>query len=261
LGLTNDEVHELVFYDAAKVNDGAFAMLGDLTLELIERELVAGCATQGADRLDAEGIGARRNSGFGEAHPPQVRLPARQAGEGDRHRASAGGAAVQGLGGRESVLMEKHTEEHTGPEILLVAEFSGMLDAWPEHLCIEKNADGTITLSSRSHPVLAEVGKFMDDEGEVHLPEAIDGVRVGGYEGDYVVGEDLVPHGDEAEITLSVGQEQEAEAWLRDHGWEKKGGYDEAWRRIQWALAGNRTPPPPERKPRARKPSRRRPTA
>jgi hypothetical protein len=137
--------------------------------------------------------------------------------------------------------MEKETEKGGEPEILLMAEFSGILDAWSEFLCIERNADGTVTLSSRSHPALAEVAKFMDDEGEVHLPEAIDGVRVGGYEGDYVVGEDLLPNGDEAEITLPVGAETEAKEWLAERGWDKKEGYETAWRQISSVLsAGNR---------------------
>jgi hypothetical protein len=42
--------------------------------------------------------------------------------------------------------MDDKTEKHDGPEILLIAEFSGALEARPEYLCIERNADGTITL-------------------------------------------------------------------------------------------------------------------
>ena len=97
------------------------------------------------------------------------------------------------------------------PEVILIAEFSGAHDAWVEHLCIERNADGTISLSSRSHAALAEVADFVDDEGGVRLPEAVDGVRVGGYEGNYVVGEHLLTHDDEAEITLVVGAVTDAE--------------------------------------------------
>jgi hypothetical protein len=145
-------------------------------------------------------------------------------------------------------------------EILLVGEFCGVHDAWHEYLCLRLNDDGTVTLSSRSLEVLAEVHAYVDEEGEEQLPEMIEGKTVSGREGDYVVGGDLLPHDGEAEITIPIGQEQEAEAWLRNRGWDEKRGYDEAWRRIKWALAGNKTPPPPERKQRARKPSRRRPT-
>jgi len=123
------------------------------------------------------------------------------------------------------------------PEVILIAEFSGAHDAWVEHLCIERNADGTISLSSRSHAALAEVADFVDDEGGVRLPEAVDGVRVGGYEGNYVVGEDLLTHDDEAEITLPVGAEAEAKSWLADRGWDKKAGFDAAWKQIAAALS------------------------
>jgi hypothetical protein len=143
-------------------------------------------------------------------------------------------------------------------EILLVGEFYGAHDGWDEYLCLGLNEDGTVTLSSRRYDALAEVQEYIDEDGEEHLPEMIEGKTVSGREGDYVVGGDLLPY--DPEITLSVGQEQEAEAWLRDRGWDEKRGYEEAWRRIKWALAGNKTPPLAERKQSARKPTRRRPT-
>jgi hypothetical protein len=133
--------------------------------------------------------------------------------------------------------MEKKTEEHDGPEILLVAEFSGALDAWPEHLCIERNTDGTITLSSRSRAIIGEVSQYMDDDGEVILPEAIDGQRVFGYDGEYVIGEELLPVDDEAEITLTVGAEADAKKWLAERGWNKKEGFETAWKQIAAALS------------------------
>jgi hypothetical protein len=77
----------------------------------------------------------------------------------------------------------------------------------------------------------------MDDDGEVSLPVAIDGVRVGGCEGDYVVGEDLVPIDDEAEITLPVGATTDAEEWLVAREWDTKAGYKDAWERIATALS------------------------
>jgi len=133
--------------------------------------------------------------------------------------------------------MNDKTEKHDGPEILLVAEFSGALDAWPEHLCIERNADDTITLSSRSRAIIADISHYTDDDGEVILPEAINGQRVFGHDSEYVVGEDLIPIDDEAEITLAVGEEAEAKTWLAERGWDKKAGYKDAWERIAAALS------------------------
>ena len=69
--------------------------------------------------------------------------------------------------------MENQTERHAGLEILLMAEFDGAIDTWSEFLCIQRNDDGTITLSSRSRPILAEVSAYEDDEGKVTLPETV----------------------------------------------------------------------------------------
>ena len=57
-------------------------------------------ARQRHDRLDGPRERPRAAARAGEAHPAQVRLPARQAGEGDADGAGAGGAAVRRVGGR-----------------------------------------------------------------------------------------------------------------------------------------------------------------
>ena len=78
----------------------------------------------------------------------------------------------------------------------------------------------------------------MDDEGEVILPETIDGQRVGGREGDYVVGEELLPIDDDAEITLRASAEAKARKWLAVRRWDKKAGYKMAWTESAVALSG-----------------------
>ena len=80
LGLTDDE---LAFYDALETNDGAVQVLGDETLRAIARELVEDGAQECHDRLDVAGERTRQPSPSREAHPPQARLPARQAGAGN----------------------------------------------------------------------------------------------------------------------------------------------------------------------------------
>ena len=96
LGLTEDE---LAFYDALETNDSAVKVLGDETLRTIARELVETVRAQRHDRLDAARERARAAARAGQAHPPQARLPARQAGEGDADRAGAGRGALRGMGG------------------------------------------------------------------------------------------------------------------------------------------------------------------
>jgi hypothetical protein len=63
------------------------------------------------------------------------------------------------------------------------------------------------------------------------------GQRVVGIEDDYVVGGDLVPHDDEAEIELGVGDAAEARAWLQGRGWHEHPRFEPAWERIRTALA------------------------
>ena len=80
LGLSDDE---LAFYDALETNDSAVQVLGDETLRAIARELVD--TVRNNVTIDWTER-PRQASGDGKAHPAQTRLPARQAGEGNRHR-------------------------------------------------------------------------------------------------------------------------------------------------------------------------------
>ena len=62
--------------------------------------------------------------------------------------------------------MDNHPQKLDSPNILLVAEFGGALDTWSEFLCLERNADGTVTLSSRSQ-ILGDVpSSRMTKKGE-----------------------------------------------------------------------------------------------
>jgi type I restriction enzyme R subunit len=95
LGLSSDE---RAFYDALEVSDTAVKVLGDETLRTIARELVDTVKHNGEaqrhHRLDREGVGPCQAAGHRQAHPAQVRLPARQAGGRDQHGAAAGRVAV-----------------------------------------------------------------------------------------------------------------------------------------------------------------------
>lgn len=92
-----EELHmseeELAFYDALEVNDAAVRIMGDEVLRQIAHELVDAVA-QCDDRLDGQGKRSRQAPGDGEAHLAEIRLPTRQAGEGDTHGSGTGRAAV-----------------------------------------------------------------------------------------------------------------------------------------------------------------------
>ena len=97
LGLSEDE---LAFYDALETNDSAVKVLGDETLRTIARELVEDRSRERDDRLDPARERARSAPRAREAHPSQVRLSTRQAGEGDSDGAGTGGPAFRRMGSR-----------------------------------------------------------------------------------------------------------------------------------------------------------------
>jgi hypothetical protein len=78
--------------------------------------------------------------------------------------------------------------------------------------------------------------EFTDDDGEVRLPDASDGEPVYGDDGEYVLGAQVQPQDDEAEITLHAGEQAEATRWLAERGWDKQEGYKTASDRIATAL-------------------------
>ena len=103
--------------------------------------------------------------------------------------------------------------------VLLEAEFSSIVSSWTEYLCLQR-VDNQIVLSSCGYQVLAEISHYAveDDDGE------------------YVIGGDLMPHDDDAEVPLEPGDIETARAWLEGREWHLKPGYDGAWREIVRAL-------------------------
>lgn len=125
--------------------------------------------------------------------------------------------------------------------VLLTAEFSTPASSWREHLCLTQRGDGVV-LASCGYAVLAKVSEFAveDAVGEVTyaLPAEIDGQAVVGIEdGEYVVGGELVPQDDDAEIELQLGEIDEAREWLEGREWHLKPGFEGAWREIVRVLS------------------------
>jgi len=100
-------------------------------------------------------------------------------------------------------------------ECLLVAEFSGALDVWFEQLRLKRYPDGSVTLSSVGREVLAN-----------------------GREG-----RRLLPVNDDAVITVSPGNIDEALSWLSDREWDRKPGFESAKREIVTVLKRKSTSP------------------
>jgi hypothetical protein len=102
-------------------------------------------------------------------------------------------------------------------QVLLSGEFWGAHDLWTEYLCMERNKDGSITLTSRSRQFLAEAGRYKERGG---LPATIRRKEVWGYDGDYVVGRRLLPDDGDAELTVFQNQFDVAARWLIARKWE-----------------------------------------
>jgi hypothetical protein len=130
-------------------------------------------------------------------------------------------------------------------------EFHGATDSWTEYLCIEKLADGSLELSSRSNELLGYgdwwLGEVVWPEGyspdandpdgdEDVLPLSVGGRTVWRRNGDGIVGHELVPHSDDAVAVFQPGQSQEARGWLEGYGWSRAPNFEAAMEKINEAL-------------------------
>jgi hypothetical protein len=125
---------------------------------------------------------------------------------------------------------KKPAQQH---QVLLSGEFWGAHDFWTEYLCMERKKDGSITLTSRARQILAEAGQY---KKRGRLPATIRRKEVWGYDGDYVVGQRLLPHDGDAEITVPLNQFHLAAEWLIGRKWNIQPEFGEAWARIRSAL-------------------------
>jgi hypothetical protein len=134
--------------------------------------------------------------------------------------------------------------------ILGPLEFSGAIDAWTEYLCMERLADGSLELSSRSKELLG-YGDWWDgevvwpegynpddpDTDEDVLPLTVGGKTVSGRDGDGIIGHELVPHNDDAVAVFRRGQSEDARVWLQRYGWSRTPNFEAAMEKIKNALS------------------------
>jgi hypothetical protein len=102
--------------------------------------------------------------------------------------------------GETSLGKTRKTEQF---DVLISGEFYGATDSWTEYLCLARKADGSITLTSRAREILAEAARYRERD---YLPATILRREVFGFDGDYVVGQRLLPHDGGAELTVSLNQ-------------------------------------------------------
>jgi hypothetical protein len=114
-------------------------------------------------------------------------------------------------------------------EVLIAGDFYGSV----EYLCLARNADGSVTPSSRSREILAEAARYRERD---RLPATIRGKEVSRIDGDFVVGKRLLLHDADAEITVSQHQLDVAAEWLIRRKWDLQHQFGQAWARIRSAL-------------------------
>jgi type I site-specific restriction-modification system R (restriction) subunit len=90
-GLSDEEI---AFYDALAENDSAVQAMGDDKLKVIAHELLVSLKGKRLGGLGASRFGTRPDARAGQAHPAQVRLPARSAGRSGADGVAAGRGAV-----------------------------------------------------------------------------------------------------------------------------------------------------------------------
>ena len=115
-------------------------------------------------------------------------------------------------------------------EVLISGEFSSAHGSWTEYLCMARNPDGSITLTSRSREILAEAAECRKNGW---VPATIGRKRVWGFDGDYVVGPELLPHDAGAKVTVLRNQFGVAAEWLIGRKWDRQPEFGEAWARIR----------------------------
>jgi len=106
-------------------------------------------------------------------------------------------------------------------EIIEKREMSWMTGSRDEYLCLENLSDSKYELSIRGYEVLGEVRNFMDDDGEISLPNEIDGIEVVSNDGEYIFGGTLVMTSDDyGEVEFSDSQHKDVSDWLEWVNWD-----------------------------------------
>ena len=96
------------------------------------------------------------------------------------------------------------------------SEQSSMASTWSEYLCLERKTWSNFELSIRGYELLAERTEYEDEDGEVNLPDEIDGNVVMGTEDEYGIGGSLVHHSDDyGTVEFTNPDENDVSEWLK----------------------------------------------
>ena len=107
-------------------------------------------------------------------------------------------------------------------------ENSGHVDTWMEYLCLERSGHGTCELTIKSHVIIDSeydgnlISDYYDDiTGEYDLPEEIQGIKVLGWNSEFLLGVPLENNFQYETLKLSRGDvEHEVRQWIKDVKWD-----------------------------------------
>ena len=107
-------------------------------------------------------------------------------------------------------------------------ENSGHVDSWMEYLCLEKTSDGNFVLSIKSHVIIDSeyngeiISQFYDeDTDEYNLPNEINGIKVLGWNAEFLLGVDLENNFQYTRLELTQNDfEQSIRQWMNVINWD-----------------------------------------
>ena len=107
-------------------------------------------------------------------------------------------------------------------------ENSGHVDSWMEYLCLEKTSDGNFVLSIKSHVIIDSeyngeiISQFYDeDTDEYNLPNEINGIKVLGWNAEFLLGVDLENNFQYTRLELTQNDfEQSIRQWMNVFNWD-----------------------------------------
>ena len=107
-------------------------------------------------------------------------------------------------------------------------ENSGRVDSWMEYLCLEKNGGGDFVLSIKSHVIIDSeyngeiISQFYnEDTGEYDLPDEINGIKVLGWNAEFLLGVELENNFQYTRLELAQNDfEQSIRQWMKEINWD-----------------------------------------
>ena len=107
-------------------------------------------------------------------------------------------------------------------------ENSGHVDSWMEYLCLEKSGGRTFVLSIKSHVIIDSeyngeiISQFYDEgTGEYDLPDEINGIKVLGWNAEFLLGVELENNFQYTRLELAENDfGQSIRQWIKEINWD-----------------------------------------